>query len=430
MEMNDSAIATTPKSCGESSRTRIKVLTSPRLRSTSLNSTIQAAPLTILLSVLAGMLITLAPMTLRALNITSLKGADFSARDPGRSARCESCTRGQSRASAANARCVVRRSDYEVPISVTRHARQRPPLFAERHRGTQHRCEIVDMYPQPIQAGAELRLRVEKASEFRLRQVAGKGTRSDASIQEWMWKKNKHAGHREFRHQDEIAARVGANQTGPSQNFRADQPAERVVEPHLRQKARESDARSLLGDRKIAVEGPHISRRFVHQPGRAIAEYDARIGLEPFDAGCEHRRVTVVVRGSPLHVLPPRTRGDKVPVARRADVARLAEVAHARVAGRILSADCRGPVGRRVVRDYQFEVRMRLREHRVNRFAKESFAVEDRHTDADERPVGGRGARDWRFRGRACVHGRSRRSRSVRGIRRRAVSDSKKKHLR
>src|SRR5258708_2622645 len=322
MEMNDSAIATTPKSCGESSRTRIKVLTSPRLRSTSLNSTIQAAPLTILLSVLAGMLITLAPMTLRALNITSLKGADFSARDPGRSARCESCTRGRSRASAANARCVVRMSDYEVPISVTRHARQRPPLFAERHRGTQHRCEIVDLYPQPI------------------------------------------------------------------------------------------------------------CRRFVHQPGRAVAEYDARIGLEPFDAGCEHRRVTVVVRGSPLHVLPPRTRGDKVPVARRADVARLAEVAHARVAGRILSADCRGPVGRRVVRDYQFEVRMRLREHRVNRFSQESFAVEDRHTDADERPVGGRGARDWRFRGRACVHGRSRRSRSVRGIRRRAVSDSKKKHLR
>ena len=46
--MNEIAMATTPKSAGPSSRARISVLMRPKLRSTSLNNTIQMAPVAML----------------------------------------------------------------------------------------------------------------------------------------------------------------------------------------------------------------------------------------------------------------------------------------------------------------------------------------------------------------------------------------------
>jgi len=108
-------------------------------------------------------------------------------------------------------------------------------------------------------------------SEFLIGQEAGKSTHPDAPILKRVEKKNKLAGHREFRHQDDIATRVGSIQSSLSQNFHPDQSSHRVVERHLLQKARESDTRLLLRDRKIAVEGLHGPRQFIHQTGRAVA---------------------------------------------------------------------------------------------------------------------------------------------------------------
>ena len=87
----------------------------------------------------------------------------------------------------------------------------------------------------------------------------------------------------------------------------------------------------------------------------------------------------------PLEVPPAGLADQEVVVGRGADVDRLADVPDPLVALRVVPADVRGLVGRRVVGDDQLEVLVGLRQQRVQRLGEVLGTVVDRQPDGQRR---------------------------------------------
>ncbi|MCE3247602.1 MAG: hypothetical protein K0R41_1427 [Geminicoccaceae bacterium] len=116
----------------------------------------------------------------------------------------------------------------------------------------------------------------------------------------------------------------------------------------------------------------------VYQPGLTGTQDDRRLGVEDLDAALEEgRRADIVVR-RPFEVAAAGALEDQIVVGDRADVFRVADIAHPGIPARKFLANLLGAIGRGVVLDQQLEILVSLPKYGSDRFGYIVRAVENR----------------------------------------------------
>ena len=111
----------------------------------------------------------------------------------------------------------------------------------------------------------------------------------------------------------------------------------------------------------VLDQADHGARVVDHRlPG--MRQHDVRVFIECLDASLQQIPGVQVVARGPFEEFSPGLPDKEVMVRDPADVARLPDVADARILPRIAVANIRGAVRRPVIRDDQFEVRVALAE--------------------------------------------------------------------
>ena len=101
---------------------------------------------------------------------------------------------------------------------------------------------------------------------------------------------------------------------------------------------------------------PVLFSLLVHDASPSMAQHHARIGTQDRHTLLQHSWIAEIIRRCPFEVASAGLLSNKIPVARPADVGRLANVTNARVARSVVQAYVGGAICGRVIRDDELEI--------------------------------------------------------------------------